>query len=141
MLSKIQQNYIERKAERRKLVVACIRKHPKGISQADIALKLEINRKYIADVLKDLKAEQKIHIHEWMASGGVTYALWVYGRGLDADKKIVRASAHSGKKAKERQNLEDAENIADVARKRHEMWAKNWRPHLDPAAAWLVNPI
>lgn len=141
MLSKIQQNYIERKAERRKLVVACIRKHPKGISQADIALKLEINRKYIADVLKDLKAEQKIHIHEWMASGGVIYALWVYGRGFDADKKIVRGQVHSSKKAKEIEQLSSEEAMSEVVKRRHEQWAKNWTPRLDVAAAWLTNPV
>lgn len=140
-LSKIQQNYIERKKERTKIVIDCIRKHPKGISQADIAIKVAINRKAVSDVLKTLKAEQKIHIHEWLASGGVTYALWVYGRGFDADKKIVRGHVHSSKKAKERENLGSEEAMSEVVKRRHENWCKTWTPRPDQAAAWMTNAV
>jgi hypothetical protein len=29
---------------------------------------------------------------------------------------------------------------AEVERK-HERWLKEWRPHVDPAAAWMMNPV
>lgn len=138
-LSKVQNNYIERHEARKNAVIDCLKKHKAGISQADISAEIGINRKYVSGVLKKLKETNKIHIHSWMATGGVTYALWVYGRGFDADKRIVQGKKHpSEKKMLERKRLEDVGSIRDIVMRKHAQWQKTWKPHADIAAAWMM---
>jgi hypothetical protein len=36
----------------------------------------------------------------------------------------------------------DEEALAKAdARRKHDAWLKEWRPHVDPAAAWMMNPV
>lgn len=141
MLSKEQKEYqrqhLETKKQRRNDILDIIQ-CSKGISQADISAKLCINRKYVSAVLKELKSEQKIHVASWMQVGGVLAALWVYGKGFDADRKLVLSSkAPNPVKKAEQERLESEEYWVQVQQKKHEQWAKTWKPHRDAAAAWF----
>jgi len=140
-LSASQRRYLERKATRKADILDCIRAS-KGISQAEISKMVGINRKYCAEVMKELKAEQKIHISSWMQVGGVLAALWVCGKGFDADRKLVLSSkAPNPVKKAEKDRLESEEYWVQVQQKKHEQWARTFVPRLDVAAAWLNNPI
>ena len=88
--------------------------------------------------MKELKAEQKIHIASWMQVGGVLADLWVFGKGLDADRKLVMSSkAPNPAKKAEKDRLESEEYWLQVQQRKHEAWARNWKPHRDVAASWI----
>jgi hypothetical protein len=86
----------------------------------------------------DLHCDQRIYIAGWVRQeGGCKKRVPCYRVGNEPDTPNNPMTEEPAKIAK---NDPEYLSRAEVERK-HERWLKEWRPHVDPAAAWMMNPV
>ena len=141
-LTAAQKNHLARRASRKTEVLKCIQaSHKSGVHLAVISKNVGVNRKYISDVLRELKAEQRIHVARRETAGGTQVAMYVYGKGFDADKSTSKPRPTNTAHAKKLKRLADEEQLAAIVRRKHDQWLKTWQPRPDQAAAWMTNAV
>jgi len=108
-----------------------------GATRDEVATVMNRSSNTVKQWIARLFSEQKIHIVDYIWQDGRRTRMPVYRVGNKPNAPMTK-SREDGSMV--RTMDEEAMAQAEVWR-RHEKWLKEWRPHIDPAAAWMMNPV
>lgn len=108
-----------------------------GATRDEVAKVMDRSSNTVKQWIARLFTEQKIYIVDYIWQDGRRTRMPVYRVGNKPNAPMSK-SREDGSMV--RTMDEEAMAQAEVWR-RHEKWLKEWRPHVDPAAAWMMNPI
>lgn len=102
-----------------------------GITRAALAKLIGINTLTVASRLAELtEPNKRIYIAAWQSKNGHLYPMYAAGNEADAPKAMTEIKV-----------VDRYENVEELARMdaiaRHREWEADWKPHCDPAAAWI----
>lgn len=106
----------------------------------EIAEDLNVAYNTIKKVINLLRQKKKIYVfdHQWVE--GARTRMPIYKVGNKPDVKMQRIDTRSLRPTKRTPTCEE-ELARKETYKKHEAWKQTWRPHVDPAAAWMMNPV
>ncbi len=137
-----QSAYKAKRDEQYQQVLQCIREaglcgiHKKAIHRA-----LGIRERIVNPMVDDMHQRHLVHVAGWTCFGGAgDVRLYAAGNKRDAPK-APRSITEKSQKQRDRRlgiaALDEETQLRMMAERKHEAWAKHWKPHRDPAAAWF----
>lgn len=106
-----------------------------GITRARLTKLIGIDTVTVGSRLAELmEPSKRIHIVAWQEKNGHLYPVYAAGNEPDAPKETSAI-----------QLVDRYENVEDLAREdaraSHRAWEAGWKPHCDPAAAWMKGAV
>lgn len=124
-------NERKREAARNAVITALRAAGAKGLTARDIVETTGVSYHTVRAHMPDLRLQKLAHIGPWELHGTQLVPTYVYGTGVDAKREdyLHLRAENLGK---------DVEGEARTeAKRRHEKWARNWRPSRPAEAAWF----
>ncbi|WP_353627583.1 hypothetical protein ABNQ24_12515 [Ralstonia pseudosolanacearum] len=98
-----------------------------GLTPSEIIRSTKISDRTVRERLQALRERELLHVGLWRVKSNQLTPAYVSGPGEDA-------------LAKDYQHLRDKDAEGEARKEmelKHAKWARNWRPHRPPEAAWI----
>ncbi|MBY4730777.1 hypothetical protein K6V90_09555 [Cupriavidus pauculus] len=142
-LSPRQLAYKAKREEQYQQILQCIRDAGlRGIHKKAIHRALGFRERIINPMVDDMHSRKLIHIAGWTCLGGAGgVGLYAMGNKPDAPKVSKRITDKAQRQKERRQcvaALDEEAQLRMMVEKKNQAWAKEWVPHCDVAAAWMM---
>lgn len=136
-----QRAYKAKREEQHQQIVDCIKEaglrsiHKKGAYRAT-----GIRERILNAMIDDMHRRRLIHIAGWTFCRSCCVALFAIGNKPDVERVLPQLTTKAHKQKERRHGaapLNEEEQLRVMVDKKHRAWAKQWKPHRDPAAAWF----
>lgn len=140
-LSQHQQAFRAKREQQYQQALDCIKEagmrgiHKKGVHRAT-----GIREPILNKMIDDMHARRLIHIAGWTMERSTFTALLAIGNAQDAPRVLPKITKKAERQKERRQGtvaMTEEEQLMAAVERKHLAWAKKWKPHRDPAAAWL----